>query len=145
MVKGAYNHRLGIQNVADSLTYQFVDGLHIHLTYKAVLNAVNNGKLCISLFGLCKETGGFVEKPRIFQSHTHTVGQSAEQANIGIAEGKFDVDILQAGVSANLISNDKRYKQSRFRKVCARDCLGLKSQNLFCFFREMIINQEKLF
>src|SRR6056297_1355736 len=94
MVECINTRYLGIKELPDTFADEIIDSLHIHFGNQALLNTVNYSKFSISLFG-------FVKEPGVFKSHTHTVREGTEQADIRFGKSVFMVEILEAYISTN--------------------------------------------
>ena len=65
---------LQVEDLADLIADQIIDGLHVQLGCQSLLDTGNDRQFGIALFGLFEQALGLVEETRVFEGDAHRVG-----------------------------------------------------------------------
>ena len=106
IIKSGNNNRLCIEQGTDPVANKIINSLHVQFFCKAFLHTVYHTQFCFLLFGFFQQAGGFIKQAGIFKGYTHTVGQCFQQPHIRITDSIFSVNILNADIAGNFISNN---------------------------------------
>ncbi len=87
--KDADSHIRFIEDLADLVPDRVVNALNVQFSGERSLHAVDDGKLCRTVFGDLEQALGLIEEARVLKRHAHAVGQGLQEAHIRFAKGVF--------------------------------------------------------
>src|SRR5215216_6934751 len=110
MVEEINGSSLGVEDIADLISHQIINGLHIQFGGQPFLHTVNDRKFGSSLFRLAEQMLGLIEQTRVFESRAHAACKRLQEAYIRFTKRMFTLHITQDKYTACPVIHHQRHE-----------------------------------
>ena len=100
-IQDADVHDLRVEDLADPLADEVVHRLHLEVLGERPLHVRDDSELGVALLRL-------LEQPGVLERDAQAPGDRREQADVGLAERVFPVEVLQRDASGRLAADGER-------------------------------------